>query len=169
MPDKPKIACLSNGPYYLLNDTTPTPVANLRRANGEACVTVRGVALCRCGGSKNKPFCDGSHGTIGFKDAKTTDEDEAHNCGLIGEQLKKRGKDYSHATGEFYDKAVAVKGARERIGYLVRGLKWAIREFEQALPNIPDTETRQLFQGMRERHLRSIAACESLLQTRSKQ
>ena len=41
---KPKIACLSNGPYYLLNDTTPTPVPNLRRANGEACATVRGVA-----------------------------------------------------------------------------------------------------------------------------
>jgi len=84
-------------------------------------------------------------------------DDEAHNCALIGEQLKKLGRDYSHATGEFYDKAVAVKGARERIAFLVKGLKWAIREFEQALPGIEDLEIKILFQQMRERHLRSVA------------
>ena len=78
-------------------------------------------------------------------------DDEAHNCALIGEQLKKLGRDYSHATGEFYDKAIAVKGPAERIAFLAKGLKWAVRKFEEALPGIEDPETRLLIQGMRDR------------------
>lgn len=27
---------------------------------------IQGIALCRCGSSKNKPFCDGTHSLIGF-------------------------------------------------------------------------------------------------------
>ena len=73
MDAKPKIAFSPNGPYFLMHDATPVPVPNLRRASGEACATVRGVALCRCGGSKNKPFCDGTHGAIGFKGTNTAD------------------------------------------------------------------------------------------------
>jgi CDGSH-type Zn-finger protein len=71
--EKPKIACLPNGPYYLLNDMTPKTVPNLQSSTGEPRANVAGVALCRCGGSNNKPFCDGTHGTNGFTDKKLTD------------------------------------------------------------------------------------------------
>ncbi|MGD8853654.1 MAG: CDGSH iron-sulfur domain-containing protein, partial [Gammaproteobacteria bacterium] len=71
--DKPKIACLPNGPYYLLNDLTPQTIPTLQDAKGDPCATVTGAALCRCGGSSNKPFCDGTHGKNGFTDEKETD------------------------------------------------------------------------------------------------
>jgi len=69
-----KIACLPNGPYYLLNDSNPQVVPNIRKSNGDPCQTVVGVALCRCGGSQNKPFCDGTHGKNGFVDEKLADD-----------------------------------------------------------------------------------------------
>ena len=70
---KPKIVPLPNGPYYLLNDQEMKVVENLQNSKGEKLSNIRGIALCRCGGSKNKPFCDGTHGTNGFSSAKVTD------------------------------------------------------------------------------------------------
>jgi hypothetical protein len=81
---------------------------------------------------------------------------------MIGEMLKRTGTPYSHATGQFYDKAIAVKDPRERVAFLIRGLGWAVREFKQALPRIPREDVRYLIEGMRDRHLRSIAACEPI-------
>jgi CDGSH-type Zn-finger protein len=37
-----------------------------RTAEGERVVEKPRVSLCRCGGSGNKPFCDGTHKTNGF-------------------------------------------------------------------------------------------------------
>src|SRR6266850_4346866 len=87
MASVPKIACVPNGPYYLLNDPVPAPVPNLRRSSGDACVTARGVALCRCGASKNKPFCDGTHSTIGFSDRKISDGSNDRRVSYAGKGI----------------------------------------------------------------------------------
>ena len=88
--------------------------------------------------------------------------DEAHNCALIGKLIEKSGGAYSHATGKFYDKAVAVHGPKARLEFLVRGLKWAVKKFEAELPRL-DPGGQDLFSRMRDSHLRSIAACERLV------
>ena len=62
-----KITCKPNGPY-LLKD-----VPTVRRISGERWPAAEGVALCRCGGSAKKPFCDGTHRKIGFSDANQAD------------------------------------------------------------------------------------------------
>ena len=64
----PKILPLTNGSYYLINDMEAKIVENLQNSKEDQLSTIRGVALCRCGASKNKPFCDGGHRNINFKD-----------------------------------------------------------------------------------------------------
>jgi CDGSH-type Zn-finger protein len=73
---KPKISPLPNGPYYLVNDMEPKVVENLQNSKGEPLSMVSGVALCRCGASNNKPFCDGTHATIGFSSENKISADD---------------------------------------------------------------------------------------------
>ncbi|MEA2232559.1 MAG: hypothetical protein QOD83_2375 [Solirubrobacteraceae bacterium] len=59
------VTVTENGSYKV------TGVVNLVGADGEP---VPGgdadpIFLCRCGGSSNKPFCDGTHSKIGFQGA----------------------------------------------------------------------------------------------------
>ena len=58
-----------NGPYRVDGDD-----ATVIDWNGkEYAVPSRPFALCRCGASANKPFCDKSHRTIGFQAGEAAD------------------------------------------------------------------------------------------------
>ncbi len=111
----------------------------------------------------------GEHARDGeaWKVLRRVQGDEAHNCVLLGEQLKRAGEPYSHATGEFLDKALAVRGRRARLELLCRGLGWSIREIERALPRVADAAGRQALAAIRDSHRRSIAACEGVAKTLS--
>jgi len=46
-----------------------TGPVDLVDAEGNAFEVKESFSLCRCGGSNNKPFCDGTHRSIGFESA----------------------------------------------------------------------------------------------------
>jgi CDGSH-type Zn-finger protein len=60
------IRALPNGPYRV---TGPAKVID---PAGNEILIAEGskVSLCRCGGSVNKPYCDGTHSRIGFQAAE---------------------------------------------------------------------------------------------------
>ena len=60
----PAIMTAKNGPYLVTN------VPTVRTPLGERLPAAPQLALCRCGGSSSKPFCDGTHAGNGFSDAK---------------------------------------------------------------------------------------------------
>ena len=59
--EKSKLLFIDNGPIMV---TGPVQIAG---QYGEKETDGSAIYLCRCGQSKNKPYCDGSHKTSGFK------------------------------------------------------------------------------------------------------
>jgi CDGSH-type Zn-finger protein len=57
-----------NGPYKIDADENEIRLVDW---NGhEYQILKRPFALCRCGGSSTRPFCDGTHSKTGFKAAE---------------------------------------------------------------------------------------------------
>ena len=58
------IETIKNGPYIVKGEV------ELIDADGNKFPVEPRMALCRCGASTEKPFCDGTHSKIGFKAAE---------------------------------------------------------------------------------------------------
>ena len=82
MNDKAKasITPAPDGPY-LVGD-----LENFSNRNGAVSSQPK-MALCRCGKSANKPFCDGSHKAAGFSSAKEQDRLEDKRSDYKGETI----------------------------------------------------------------------------------
>lgn len=59
--ESPSLRFRRNGPIYVRGNFT------IVGGDGELLTESRRVALCRCGASDNKPFCDNSHKETGWK------------------------------------------------------------------------------------------------------
>jgi CDGSH-type Zn-finger protein len=68
MSELPTIECKLNGPYLVSN------LEYFKDWQGNRIQTKPVMALCRCGGSASKPFCDGTHQKNGFSGAKLADQ-----------------------------------------------------------------------------------------------
>jgi CDGSH-type Zn-finger protein len=77
MSQKPTIELKPNGPLLITNLET------LENSKGERLATKTIIALCRCGGSGNKPFCDGTHNKIGFSDERLTKEGDENKKSAV--------------------------------------------------------------------------------------
>ena len=64
--EKPRIIPIPNGPLHLINSEMPQLVDNIRNSRREPIFWISKIALCRCGSSGTKPFCDRTHAKIGF-------------------------------------------------------------------------------------------------------
>lgn len=62
------LTVLENGPYLAQGRFTVLGAA------GQGVYAAEAAKLCRCGGSGNKPFCDGTHRRIGFRSVEASDE-----------------------------------------------------------------------------------------------
>lgn len=66
-----KISIRPNGPYIVEGDVELIDHTGAKVETGG-----QRFALCRCGGSVKKPFCDGTHSKIGFQAAEAAVQQE---------------------------------------------------------------------------------------------
>ncbi|HYB14761.1 MAG TPA: ferritin-like domain-containing protein, partial [Streptosporangiaceae bacterium] len=78
---RPVVVTAKNGPYLVTN------VAALRTPLGEPMTVPPQLALCRCGGSSIKPFCDGACAANGFTDDKDPNRVPDRRDTYPGQQL----------------------------------------------------------------------------------
>lgn len=79
----PRVEVTKDGPYRLIGGARIVRAEHVETDHGEPVDWSMGeqtdpgedVRLCRCGGSSNKPFCDGTHTVNGFDGTETADRE----------------------------------------------------------------------------------------------
>ncbi len=117
---KPQIKVTKNGPYLVIGKI---PIAEQIIVSNEIGIPIKwqkgkdhpsqeACTLCRCGQSKTKPFCDGTHTRIGFDGTETPNREPYMKQAKVidGPQLKLTDVEdlcasarFCHRAGEIWD------------------------------------------------------------------
>jgi hypothetical protein len=103
--------------------------------------------------------------TPAWRQLAAVQRDEARNCAILVDLIRRLGGVPSAATGDFLGKALAVEGKAARLQFLNRGQGWVARRIAEALPNVKDAIVRGALSAMHESHLLNIEKCEALEET----
>lgn len=125
-PDLPRaVSPILDGPLWVTGRVTIT------RSDGLPLETRNRVTLCRCGQSKNKPLCDGTHSEVGFRAPDPTDE-----------SVETPPADAEHAATEVTDRVVVgVKESEPAEFYPVVAMIARAASSHVHLVHATDTET----------------------------
>jgi CDGSH-type Zn-finger protein len=141
--DISKVQVLKNGPY-LVSGNVPLYPAKIKCGRegiptewgiGNKMQTTQSYALCRCGQTKTKPFCDGTHAKVNFNGTETSDN----------EAFDKMAKEIDGPTLKLKDAQILCASAR----FCHRG--------GDIWPQIPKSDNRQLKQNA----IRNACDCPS--------
>jgi CDGSH-type Zn-finger protein len=75
MPELPSITAYRDGPLLVRG-----PFRMLDQDGNEIETAARTVALCRCGRSRLRPFCDGTHQLVRFRCPSAPEEDRGRRA-----------------------------------------------------------------------------------------
>jgi CDGSH-type Zn-finger protein len=116
MSNEPGIRITKDGPYIVSAKVRLSRETIIVDENGisdtweetEKSETPEGCALCRCGKSSNKPFCDGTHERIGFDGTETAQNEpyERSSQAIQGPALVLRDKAALCIGARFCDKSI---------------------------------------------------------------
>ena len=87
-------------------------------------------------------------------------QDEVRWCKILLGVIGSLGYSPSTATGDFYEKAIAIEELKDRLLFLNRGQAWVVRRLEKLIPRIQELDIRSQLQSMLDAHIQNIQRVE---------
>ncbi|KKL30860.1 2-nitropropane dioxygenase [Burkholderia contaminans FFH2055] len=87
-------------------------------------------------------------------------QDEAHWCAVLVDAIRSLDATPTHATGAFYEKAMAIEDLPERLAFLNRGQRWVVRKLQALLPTLAQPDMHHALTQMLVAHEKNIGSVD---------